>query len=56
LYIVIQHYLNELFGLCLKFMNIMFCIYLNLRLKYVVKYLFLFFCKYPQISMDIRRY
>jgi len=43
----------------------MLCIvfYLNLRLKYVIKYLFLFFCKYPWILknyvsthiMDTRR-
>jgi len=37
----------------------MLCIvfYLNLRLKYIVKYLFLFVCKYPWypwISMDIK--
>jgi len=35
----------------------MLCIvfYLNLRLKYVVKYLFLFFCKYPYIFVDIKK-
>jgi len=38
----------------------MLCIafYLNLRLKYVIKYLFLFFVNtrgYPWISMDIKK-
>jgi len=28
--------------------------YLNLQLKYIVKYLFLFFCKYPQVAVDIK--
>jgi len=29
--------------------------YLNLRLKYVVKYLFLFFCKYSWIFVNIKK-
>jgi len=29
--------------------------YLNLRLKYVVKYLVLFFFKYSRISVDIKK-
>jgi len=35
----------------------MLCIvfYLNLQLKYVVKYLFLFFCKYPWVPVDIKK-
>jgi len=35
----------------------MLCIvfYLNLRLKYVVKYVVLFFCKYPRVSVDIKK-
>jgi len=35
----------------------MLCIvfYLNLRLKYVVKYLFLFFWKHPWVPVDIKK-
>jgi len=31
--IVIQHYLNGLFRLCLKFMNIMYCILFEFTIK-----------------------
>jgi len=36
----------------------MLCIifYLNLRLKYVVKYLFLFFCKYLWVPVVLKNY
>jgi len=37
-------------------MNVMYCIYLNLRLKDVVKYLILFFCKYSRVPVDILGY
>jgi len=36
----------------------MLCIvfYLNLRLKYVVKYFIIFFCKYSQVPVDIKKW
>jgi len=30
---VIQHYLNELFGLCLRFMNVMYSILFEFTIK-----------------------
>jgi len=38
-------------------MNVMYFIlfYLNLRLKYIVKYLFIFFCKYLRVAVDIKK-
>ena len=39
-----------------KFMNVMYCILFEFTiniLKYVVKYLFLFFCTYLRVPVDI---
>jgi len=49
---VIQHYLNGLFGLCLKFMNVMYCILFEFMIKNVLKYFFYIFAStrgYPWI-------
>jgi len=52
LYIVI----DELFALCLKFINVMHCIFISIYGYNILLILNFFFCKYPRVSVDIHEY